>query len=137
MKPDVQASNTDTAKKPGESYAGDEVTLPGSGKVFQLKQQVVDALASSPGGKELDEYFGVSSGTPKQSVTETARSDELLQKLKSVTLGESTDLTLLLGAIGDHVDGSEVNPRCTSGVDARNKEAEQYCCEGIIRARSN
>lgn len=79
---------------------------PATGCDLRLKQQVADALAASPGGAELDAYFGISSGNPAQSTVEADESDTLLRRLQTASQGQGGDPASLLGDIFKHADGS-------------------------------
>lgn len=82
---------------------------PRVGEELRLKQQVSDALESIPGGDMLDKYFGITTGSPEQSVDEARNSESLIQDLRDTSLGE-TSLSDLFGKISEHNTASGVDP---------------------------
>ena len=77
-----------------------------------------------PVGAEVDEYYGITSGRPKQSPEEGARGEHLIAARKPFSEGQPY-LSPLFGEIQDHDERSEIDPELLRAPrPPRNKEVE-------------
>lgn len=90
--------------------SGEDPKTPASGNKLRTTQRIKDALAATPGGAELDEYFGITTGDPQQPEEEAEESEELLNRLRTIGNEDTASLEALMDNIARHVDGSEVDP---------------------------
>ncbi len=102
---------------------------PEIGQDLRTKHKIHEALANSPGGKKLDEYFGISTGTPQQPVEEAQETDSLLARLHGAQVG-SADLRSLLNEISIHATHSGVDPDALRALMRGSKKTTKSGDEG-------
>jgi hypothetical protein len=123
MTPDPTQPTPDNGATPDNSPA-EEITAPLRGASLRTTERILDVLRAVPGGAEVDEYYGISSGVPKQSAEEAARGEELVAGLKAFSEGQG-DFSALFGQIKDHNEKSEIDPELLRAlVRPRNKQGE-------------
>jgi hypothetical protein len=109
---------------PAPSPSPAESSAPGGGAELRLNQLVLDALSKVPGGKQLDDFFGISSGVPQQPSAEAAEGERLIKGLKAVSEG-GLDLSSLLGPIAKHTEEAELDPDLLRSLMQPRKKAGQ------------
>jgi hypothetical protein len=123
MTPDPTQPTPDNGATPENSPA-EEITAPLRGASLRATERILDVLRAVPGGAEVDEYYGVSSGVPKQSAEEAARGEELVAGLSAFSEGQG-DFSALFDQIQRHNETSEIDPELLrSLMRSRNKQVE-------------
>jgi hypothetical protein len=123
MTPDPTGHTPDNGANPDNSPA-EEIAAPRQGASLRNSERISDALRAVPGGAEVDEYYGISGGVPKQSAEEAARGEELVAGRKAFSEGQA-DFSALFGEIRDHNEKSEIDPELLrSLMRPRNKQVE-------------
>lgn len=86
-----------------------------------LHDEVLEVIATTPGGKAIDAYFGISSGKPEQSKAEAAESDGLIEDLRKESQTGGRGMPSLLGRISAHSDSSEIDAEALRALMRRGR----------------
>lgn len=123
-RPSEEPNSQVPSPSPSPSPSPAESSAPGAGAALRLNQLVLDALSKAPGGKQLDEYFGISGGVPKQSPAGVRESERCIEILETVHM-ERPYFSRPLDPMANQILPSKLDPELIRALTQPRKKADQ------------